>query len=80
MVVDLKVTVMKQISSRINHFLKKSTWHRSFEIFVPDSFWHNDLFSYFSIHIKNQREVRLKATDSEEAIHKGSHKALKENG
>lgn len=73
MVVDLKVdlTVLKQISSRINH--------RSFEIFVPDSFWHNDLFSYFSIHIKNQREVRLKATDSEEAIHKGSHKALKEN-
>lgn len=47
-------------------------------LFVPDSFWHDDLFAHFSIYIKNQRKVWLKTTNSEEAIHKGSHEALKE--
>lgn len=46
---------------------------------IPYSFWHHDVFAFFSIHIQNQREIRFKTTDCEQAIDEGRHQALEDN-
>ena len=40
---------------------------------IPYSFWHHDVFAFFSIHIQNQWEIRFKTTDCEQAIDEGRH-------
>ena len=65
-----------QVFPTLNRSERKSTF--LWCVFLPNSFWHNDLFAFFTIHIKNQREIGFKTANGEQASHKGGHQTLQE--